>query len=106
MKKSNIPTKHDDEIEDYLDWARDVERGDTVLSQHGMLTHDERYKGRTAETVNMIKNDNNLSNDQAYYFLYFMLTNDLTYEEAKDELLSSKDFENYDKLKRERKGII
>ncbi len=94
-----------DEVEGWLEFARSVDN-DTTLSRHGMLTHDDRYKGETGSIVSMIQNENNLSNDQAYYMLYFTLTNNLTYEEAKEQLLSSKEFEEYDKLKKARKSVI
>ena len=79
---------------------------DTIYSQHGLLTHDRRYKGETGTIVGIIKNENKLSNDQAYYFFYYMTKNNLNYETAKKELLSNREFEEYDKNKKARQNEL
>ena len=94
--------KHDKEINDYLEFANTVEN-DTVLTQWGMLTHDDRYKGRTGDIVSKIQSDTNLTTEQAYYFLYTILQSGMTYEEAKAEILSSKEFEENISFKKGRK---
>lgn len=68
---------------------------DTVLSRWGMLTHDKRYKGETGKIISILKNEHNLTTDQAYYFLYTMLQGNMTYKQAKTQLLSNKEFEMY-----------
>jgi hypothetical protein len=77
----------------------DKVENDTVYSPWGMMTHDKRYKGETERMVNKIRIAHNLSNDQAHYFLYWMYQNNQSYERAKSELLSNRDFEMYDKIK-------
>ena len=94
--------KRRDAIDNYRNRMNEI-RNDTTYTRHGMLTHDKRYKGETGKIVSIIKNENKLSNDQAYYFYYFMNENNMTYKQAKKELLSNKDFELYDKNKRGRK---
>ena len=98
-------TQYEDDINEFVEWAWSIPN-DTTYEQWGMLTHDDRYKARTGETANMIQRENNLDNDQAYYFLYTMTITHMTYEEAKAELLSSKDFEDYVKNKRLARGEI
>ena len=70
-------------------------KNDTVFSRWGMLTQDERYRDNTAKMHQFIKDSLKVNNDQAYYFLYYMTTNKMTYKQAKKELLSSKEFEMY-----------
>src|SRR5690554_6621300 len=77
-------------------------KNDTVYSRWGMLTHYERYQKETEKYVNYIRKTFNLSNDQAYYFLYMMISNNLTFEEAREQLLTSEQFEMYDKNKARR----
>ena len=89
-------------IDNYTDRMSNV-RNDTVFTRHGMLTHDKRYKGETGKIVSIIKYENNLSTDQAYYFFYTMNQSGMTYKETKKQLLSNKEFEMYDKNKRLRK---
>ena len=86
-------------VDNYIDRISDL-KNDTVYTRHGMLTHDKRYKGENGKIVSIIKHENKLSTNQAYYFFYFMTQSGLTYREAKKQLLSSKDFEEYDKRKR------
>lgn len=74
--------------------AWEVEK-DTVYSRWGMLTHDDRYKDNTAKIVKYLQNRHKISNDQAYYFLYYMTVNKVPYRHAQIELLSSRDFEMY-----------
>ncbi len=72
---------------------------DTVYSNWGMYTHDDRYKDDTMRVVTQIQKNLNLSNDQAFYFFYTMVQYNKSYEEVKRELLSNKEFEMYDKNK-------
>jgi len=69
---------------------------DTVLRRWGMYTHDPRYKDYTASVVKMIKDDMQINEDQAYYMLYYMVSNDLDdYELAKRDMMVDKNFEIY-----------
>lgn len=97
--------EYEDEISEYFESVNDIEN-DTTYTKHGMLTEDKRYNNTTSEIISKLRNIHHLSNDQAYYFHYFAVSNGLTYEETKEQLLSSKDFENYDKLKRARRGEL
>ncbi len=74
---------------------------DTVLRRWGMYTHDKRYKDYTASIVKMIKDDMQINDDQAYYMLYYMVSNDLDdYELAKRDMMVDKNFEIYKNKKR------
>lgn len=69
---------------------------DTVYRRWGMYTHDPRYKDETARIVNMIKKDMNINTDQAYYMLYYMVSNNITdYERAKRDMYIDENFEMY-----------
>ena len=75
---------------------------DTVLTRWGMYTHDSRYKDYTASVVKMIMDDMKINEDQAYYMLYYMVSNDIDdYERAKRDMMVDKNFEIY-KTKRKR----
>jgi DNA-binding LacI/PurR family transcriptional regulator len=77
---------------------------DTVLSRWGMYTQDKRYKDYTASIVNMIMKDMNINIDQAYYMLYYMVSNNIDdYERAKQDMYVDETFEIY-KTKRS-KGL-
>ena len=69
---------------------------DTVLTRWGMYTHDQRYKDYTASIVKMIKDDMKINDDQAYYMLYYMVSNNIDdYERAKRDMMVDKNFEIY-----------
>lgn len=87
--------KYGEDVKDY--------QNDTVYSKWGMLTQDNRYRDDTARMAKYLQKNHKLSNDQSYYFLYTMLQNNLSYGEAKEQLLSNKEFEMYDKNKKNRK---
>ncbi|HEY8390041.1 MAG TPA: LacI family DNA-binding transcriptional regulator [Clostridia bacterium] len=87
----------------YLEYKNKMDRvpNDTVLSRWGMYTQDKRYKDYTASIVNMIKQDMHINTDQAYYMLYYMVSNNITdYERAKEDMYVDENFEIYS-----RKGI-
>ena len=108
-------------VDNYTRKTRKIEN-DTNYTHHGLLTHDRRYKGETGKVVTIIRNENRvrnprdesekivsiiehqnrLSNDQAYYFFWYMNKHNLTYAETKEQLLSNKEFEDYDKNKKAR----
>ena len=75
---------------------------DTVLKRWGMYTHDKRYKDYTASIVKMIMDDMKINEDQAYYMLFYMVSNNIDdYERAKRDMMVDKNFEIY-KTKRKR----
>ena len=88
-------------INNYHEEIKDIEN-DTVYSRHGMLTHDKRYKGKNGKIVSIIKTENNLTRSQAYYFFYVMTQSGMTYKQTKLQLLSNKEFEEYDKNRKGR----
>lgn len=86
-------------INNYHDKIKSI-NNDTVYTRHGMLTHDKRYKGENGKIISIIKNENNLSRNQAYYFFYIMTQSGMSYSQTKKQLLSNKEFEMYDKHKK------
>ena len=78
---------------------------DTVLTRWGMYCHDKRYKDYTASIVKMIMDDMGINSDQAYYMLYYMVSNNITdYERAKRDMAVDENFEIYkNKGKKEKK---
>lgn len=79
---------------------------DTVLTRWGMYTHDKRYKDYTASIVNMIKKDMNINTDQAYYMLYYMVSNDINdYERVKLDMYVDENFEIY-RTKRSKESVV
>ena len=90
--------------EEYLEYKNYMatKPNDTVLTRWGMYTHDPRYRDYTARIVNMIMEDMNINSDQAYYMLYYMVSNDIDdYELAKRDMMVDEKFEIY-KRKRKR----
>ena len=76
---------------------------DTVHKRWGMYTHDARYKDYTASIVKMIMDDMKINTDQAYYMLYYIVSNDIDYERAKRDMMVDPNFEIY-RDKRKRRG--
>lgn len=68
---------------------------DTVHKRWGMYTHDARYKDYTASIVKMIMDDMKINVDQAYYMLYYIVSNDIDYERAKRDMMVDPNFEIY-----------
>ena len=82
-------------ILEYKDYMA-TKPNDTVLTRWGMYTHDERYKDYTASIVKMIMDDMKINSDQAYYMLFYMVSNDLDdYELARDDMMVDEKFEYY-----------
>ena len=84
--------------ENYLDYKNYMatKPNDTVLTRWGMYTHDPRYKDYTASIVKMIMDDMKINSDQAYYMLYYMVSNNIDdYERAKRDMMVDKNFEIY-----------
>lgn len=95
--RRNVATK-------YLEYKEKMDRvpNDTVYRRWGMYTHDPRYKDYTASIVKMIMDDMQVTSDQAYYMLYYMVSNNITdYERAKRDMAIDENFEIY-----KRKGEV
>ncbi len=102
IKKNNFKrVARTHSVETYID-KMNTKKNDTVNTRWGMYTHDKRYKDDTAKTVRIIQQDLRINNKQAYYFLYIMTVNNLTYEQTKQQLMSNQQFEMY----RRRKGNL
>ena len=85
---------------EYLKYRNKMNRlpNDTVLTRWGMYCHDKRYKDYTASIVKMIMDDMGINSDQAYYMLYYMVSNNITdYERAKRDMAVDENFEMYRK---------
>ena len=93
---------------EYLKYKNKMNRvpNDTVLSRWGMYCHDKRYKDETAKIVKMIMDDMKINSDQAYYMLYYMVSNNITdYERAKADMYVDENFEIY-RTKRKREVYL
>lgn len=73
----------------------DGDNNDTTYTPWGAITHDDRYKDKTAKLVKELQDRHNLSVNQGYYMLYKMVTHGMSYKTAVSELLSSEEFETY-----------
>ena len=83
---------------EYLNYKNKMDKlpNDTVLSRWGMYCHDKRYKDETAKIVKMIMDDMHINENQAYYMLYYMTSNNITdYERAKLDMYIDENFEIY-----------
>jgi hypothetical protein len=90
-RKTNVAKK-------YLEYKNFMAKkpNDTVYTRWGMYTQDKRYKDYTASIVNMIMKDMNINIDQAYYMLYYMISNNIDdYERAKQDMYVDENFEIY-----------
>lgn len=97
-RKKGLVSRRTNVAKEYLKYKNYMAKkpNDTVLSRWGMYTHDERYKDYTASIVNMIMKDMNINSDQAYYMLYYMVSNNIDdYERAKMDMMVDKNFEIY-----------
>ena len=99
-KRSQVINNYNEEVK-ALD-LKNVNVNDTLYTPHGLLTHDKRYKGKNGKIISIIKNENNISRDQAYYFFYLMTQGGMTYEQTKLQQLTNKEFEEYDARKKMR----
>lgn len=96
IEKDMESWKRQQAIDNYHERIKEIPN-DTVLTRHGMLTHDKRYKGENGKIISIIKHENKLNTKQAYFFFYTMTQNNLTYKETKRQLLTNKEFEQYGK---------
>ena len=102
IKKTNYKrAKNDLTVDRYVNDVKEIEN-DTIYSRWGMLTQDKRYRDDTVRIVKHLQKRHGLSNDQAYYFLYVMLQSGMSYKQTKEQLLTNKEFEIYDKRRRGR----
>ena len=88
-----------DNFRDYYYKNVDGDKNDTTYSPWGAITHDKRYKDKTARVVKKLQERHNLSINQGYYMLYMMTTHNMSYQTAVSELLSNEQFEMYRKSK-------
>ena len=87
----------DKKIVEYKNYMAKIPN-DTVLTRWGMYTHDKRYKDYTASIVKMIKDDMKINTDQAYYMLYYMVSNNIDdYKRTKRDMYVDELFEIYRK---------
>ena len=92
--------KRRDAVDNYVRKSTRIDN-DTNYTKHGLLTQDKRYKGESGKIITIIKQENRISTNQAYYFFYFMTRYGLSYMETKEQLLTNKEFEEYEKAKRQ-----
>ena len=95
---TDFSRKIDDFRQFYIDNV-DGDNNDTTYSPWGAITHDDRYKDRTAKLVKELQDRHNLTVNQGYYMLYKMITHGMSYKTAVSELLSSQEFETYKQSK-------
>ena len=62
------------------------------------MTSDIRYRDDTAKTVSKIQKALDITNNQAYYFLYLMYKEDMTWSEVKRQMNIDPNFEMYKRL--------
>jgi hypothetical protein len=92
-------SKKIDNFRDYYNKKVVGDNNDTIYSPWGAITHDKRYKDKTARVVKKLQERHNLSTNQGYYMLYMMTTHNMSYVTAVNELLSNEQFEMYRKSK-------
>ena len=104
VRKRGLVSRRSSVAEKYLEYKNYMANkpNDTVHKRWGMYTHDERYKDYTASIVKIIMDDMKINTDQAYYMLYYMVSNNIDdYERAKRDMMVDPNFEIYrDKSKR------
>ena len=84
-----------DDFRDYYNKKVVGDNNDTTYSPWGAITHDKRYKDKTARVVKKLQEKHNLTVNQGYYMLYMMITHDMSYQTAVNELISNEQFEMY-----------
>ena len=91
---------------EYLEYKNKMDKlpNDTVLTRWGMYSSDERYRDDTARIVKMIQDDMHIKTKQAYYMLYYMVSNNIEdYERAKSDMYVDETFEMYSRKKKKKK---
>lgn|SRR5574344_613394 len=86
------------------DWSVKVNKvnHENYPTRWGMISHDRRFKGETGNVVTFLKNENHLSNDQAWYMAYIIQEYEIPYETAKTQLIGNNEFEIYHSKKRKK----
>lgn len=104
VKELKVVSKVDQVGKIYDNYNQRVQalENDTILTKWGMLTHDERYKDDVAKHADRLQKQFNWDNDQAYFFLYFMTENNMSFKETYQTLTAREDFEQYQKQKKAR----
>ena len=106
VRKRGLVSRRSSVAEKYLEYKNYMatKPNDTVHKRWGMYTHDERYKDYTASIVKMIMDDMKINIDQAYYMLYYMVSNNIDdYERAKRDMMVDPNFEIYRDKSRKRR---
>mgnify|MGYP001036906820 CR=1 FL=1 len=106
VRKRGLISRRSSVAEKYLEYKNYMatKPNDTVHKRWGMYTHDARYKDYTASIVKMIMDDMKINIDQAYYMLYYMVSNDIDdYERAKRDMMVDPNFEIYRDKRRKRR---
>lgn len=102
VKKTNYKrAKEDLKVDRYVIDSKEI-KNDTTWSDWGLLTQDKRYRDDTARIAKYLQKRYGLSNDQSYYFIYTMFQSNMTFKQTKQQLLTNKEFEIYDKTKKQR----
>lgn len=84
-------------INNYVKQFRNKFKNDTTLTKYGALISDKRFKDDTIAIVKFIQDDNNLTETQAYYFLWLMYNNNMNYNDVKRQIAVDPNFEIYKK---------
>ena len=106
VRKRGLVSRRTNVAEKYLEYKNYMatKPNDTVHKRWGMYTHDARYKDYTASIVKMIMDDMKINVDQAYYMLYYMVSNNIDdYERAKRDMMVDPNFEIYRDKSRKRR---
>ena len=106
VRKRGLVSRRTNVAKEYLKYKNYMANkpNDTVHKRWGMYTHDARYKDYTASIVKMIMDDMKINVDQAYYMLYYMVSNDIDdYERAKRDMMVDPNFEIYRDKSRKRR---
>jgi len=106
VRKRGLISRRSSVAEKYLEYKNYMatKPNDTVHKRWGMYTHDARYKDYTASIVKMIMDDMKINIDQAYYMLYYMVSNNIDdYERAKRDMMVDPNFEIYRDKSRKRR---
>lgn len=96
--RSVIRTAEIDSTINYL--RKDYNASNTVFTPHGYLLSQKRTKGRYNKVIQTIKKNDNLTDDQAYYFAYFMINEGYSYEFTRNQLRNDPNFEMYKSKRR------
>lgn len=86
-------------VDRYKDYMAGQRHDGIYPTRWGMYTHDKRYKGYTGKVASYLKNQHHLTTDQSYFFLYLQTRYGMSYAEAKKQLFSNREFEEYKKGK-------